>query len=83
MHNIEHTADGVKREMMTWLLKELLPPIEREEIMDLPNFRKSTALCEKIVAVNGLEEQGDRLEKCCDCCEHVADVVERVVMKNG
>ena len=162
MHNIEHTADGVKHEMMTRLLKEFLPPIEREDIMELahtidevtdaiedvlmrmymfnitelrsearefttvivncctalkeivaelPNFRKSTALREKIVAVNGLEEQGDRLytlamrrlyteekepvsviawtamfdrlEKCCDCCEHVADVVERVVMKNG
>ncbi len=162
MHTIEHTADGVKHEMMTQLLKEFLPPIEREDIMELshtidevtdaiedvlmrmymfnitdlrseakeftavivnccaalkdmvaelPNFRKSTTLREKVVAINGLEEQGDRLytlamrrlyteekdpvtviawtamfdrlEKCCDCCEHVADVVERVVMKNG
>lgn len=162
MHNIEHTADGVKHEMMTQLLKEFLPPLEREDIMELshtidevtdaiedvlmrvymfniaqlrsearefttvivnccaalkemlaelPNFRKSTTLRERIVAINGLEEQGDRLytlamrrlyteeqdavsviawttmfdrlEKCCDCCEHVADVVERVVMKNG
>ena len=162
MHTIEHTADGVKHEMMTQLLKEFLPPIEREDIMELshtidevtdaiedvlmrmymfnitelrseakefatvivnccdalkdmvaelPNFRKSTTLRERVVAINGLEEQGDRLytlamrrlyteekdavaviswttmfdrlEKCCDCCEHVADVVERVVMKNG
>lgn len=162
MHTVEHTADGVKHEMMEKLLKEFLPPIEREDIMELantidevtdsiedvllrlymfnisalrdeareftavivnccaamkammaelPNFRKSASLRQKVVDINGLEEQGDRLytvamrrlyteendpvsviawttmfdrlEKCCDCCEHVADVVERVVMKNG
>lgn len=83
----------------------------KEMVAELPNFRKSTTLREHVVAINGLEEQGDRLytlamrrlyteeknavsviswtamfdrlEKCCDCCEHVADVVERVVMKNG
>lgn len=162
MHTIEHSADDVKHEMMTQLLKEFLPPIEREDIMELahtidevtdaiedvllrmymfnitelrseakefttvitncctalkemvvelPNFRKSTTLRERVVAINQMEEEGDRLytqamrrlyteetdaiavtswtamfdclEKCCDCCEHVADVVERVVMKNG
>ena len=162
MHTIEHTADGVKHEMMEKLLKEFLPPIEREDIMELshtidevtdaiedvllrmymfnitelrseareftaviincctalkemmtelPNFRKSATLRERVVAINHMEEEGDRLytvamrrlyteekdavaviawtamfdrlEKCCDCCEHVADVVERVVMKNG
>lgn len=162
MHTVEHAADGVKHEMMEKLLKEFLPPIEREDIMELahtiddvtdsiedvlmrvymfnitelraeakefttvivnccdalkkmvaelPNFRKSAVLRELVVDINGLEEQGDRLytlamrrlyteekdavsviawttmfdrlEKCCDCCEHVADVVERVVMKNG
>lgn len=162
MHAIEHTADGVKHEMMAQLLKEFLPPIEREDIMELshtidevtdaiedvlmrmymfnitelrseakeftsviinccaalkelvaelPNFRKSTVLRERLVTINNMEEEGDRLytlamrrlyteekdaiavvawtamfdrlEKCCDCCEHVADVVERVVMKNG
>ena len=25
----------------------------------------------------------ERMEKCCDACEHVADVVERVIMKNS
>lgn len=162
MHTVEHSADEVKHEMMEKLLKEFLPPIEREDIMELahtiddvtdsiedvlmrvymfnitelraeakefaavivnccdalkkmvaelPNFRKSAVLREQVVDINGLEEQGDRLytlamrrlyteekdavsviawttmfdrlEKCCDCCEHVADVVERVVMKNG
>ncbi len=162
MHTIEHTADGVKHEMMERLVKEFLPPIEREDIMELahsidnltdniedvlrgmymydikalrsevskftdlivrccasltevaaelPNFRKSTKLQPKIVEINGLEEEGDalyveamrrlyteekdavsilawttmynRLEKCCDCCEDVADTVEQVILKNS
>ena len=162
MHKIEHAADGVKHEMMERLMKEFLPPIEREDIVELSHtiddvtdavedvllgmymynittfrpevkeftrlisrccaalkdmaqelhtFRKSTLLKEKIVEVNGLEEEGDRLyteamhrlyteekdavsilswttmydrlEKCCDSCEHVADMVEQVIMKNS
>lgn len=35
MHKIEHTADSVKHEMMERLLKEFLPPIEREDIVEL------------------------------------------------
>ncbi len=162
MHMIEHTADGIKHEMRERLVKEFLPPIEREDIMELShciddvtdsiedvlvgmymygikelrpeakkftelivrccaalqemgrefhNFRKSTILQEKIIEVNGLEENGDRLyteamhrlyteekdavailawttlydrlEKCCDSCEDVADMVEQVVLKNS
>ena len=51
--------------------------------VERPNFRKSATLSERVVSINHMEEEGDRLEKCCDCCEHVADVVEPVVMKNG
>lgn len=162
MHKIEHTADGVKHDMMHCLVKEFLPPIEREDIMELSstiddvtdsiedvllrlymfniralrpdaqdfaavverccaslremtlelhNFKKSSLLREKVIEINHLEEDGDRLyteamrrlytqetdavavaawtevynqlEHCCDCCEDVADVVERVVMKNS
>jgi predicted phosphate transport protein (TIGR00153 family) len=25
----------------------------------------------------------DQLEKCCDCCEHVTDIIEGVIMKNS
>jgi hypothetical protein len=161
MHEIEHTADGVKHTMMHCLVKEFLPPLEREDIMELcnriddvtdciedvllrlymfnitslrpdaaafadvitkccsalesmtrelSNFKKSTSLREKVIEINHLEEEGDRLytqamrrlyteetdaitigawtelynrlEKCCDSCESVADVVERVVLKN-
>ena len=162
MHEIEHAGDMIKHEMMERLMKEFLPPIEREDIVELsrtiddvtdsiedvlrgmymyhittfrsevmefcklilrccaalksmaqemPNFRKSTLLQEKIIEINGLEEEGDRLyteamrhlytaekdpltiiswttmydrlEKCCDCCEDVADMVEQVIMKNS
>ncbi len=162
MHAIEHTADGVKHEMRERLIKEFLPPIEREDIMELshtiddvtdaiedilcgmymynitelredartfadiitrccaamtemmaefPNYKKSAALQRKIVEINGLEEEGDRLyvealhrlyaketdavkiiawtklydrlEKVCDACEDVADLVEQFIMKNS
>lgn len=112
MHRIEHTADGVKHEMMERLMKEFLPPIEREDIVslshaiddvvdtvedvlqamymynitsfrsevkeftsiisrsckamtemgnELHNFRKSALLKEKIIEINALEEEADRL----------------------
>lgn len=162
MHKIEHTADEVKHEMMEQLMKEFLPPIEREDIVELSHaiddvvdavedillgiymynitafraevkeftdiisrsckamqemgnefydFRKSTILKDKIVELNALEEEADRLyteaihrlyieekdslyilvwttmykclEKCCDSCEEVADMVEQIVMKNS
>lgn len=162
MHKIEHTADGVKHEMMERLMKEFLPPIEREDIVELAhtiddvtdsiedvmlgiymyniteirsdvkefaelitrccdalkivsqelhNYRKSTLLIPKIAEINSLEEEGDRLyteathrlyveekdpvailvwtniydrlEKCCDNCEKVMDLVELVIMKNS
>lgn len=162
MHAIEHTADGVKHEMMERLVKEFLPPIEREDIVELahtidevcdliedviqriymynitelrgevkefaklitgccadlkemsielPNYRKSTSLGEKIKEINSWEEEGDylymeatrrlyseekdpiavfawtniydRLEKCCDGCEKVADTVELIILKNS
>ena len=162
MHAVEHSADMVKHDMMERLVKEFLPPIEREDIVELShtidevtdciedvlqrmymfniielrsdaakfteviadcaealkdmmselhNFKKSTVLREKIIQINNLEEAGDRLyaeamhnlytnekdpiaviswtaiyerfEKCCDACEHVADMVEQIALKNS
>ena len=161
MHRIEHSADERKHEMMACLHKEFLPPIEREDIMEMAstiddvtdniedvllrlymfnitqlrpdvmdfadviqrlcdtlkrmtgemhNFRKSALLRELVIEVKHMEEEGDRLytetmrrlysegadpvtvvswttlynqlEKCCDRCEDVADVMERIIMKN-
>ena len=75
------------------------------------NFKKSQTIHNLIVAINDLEEDGDKLytkgirnlftsskdpielmtwkdtfeyfEKCCDACEHAANVVESVIMENS
>lgn len=162
MHEIEHSADLAKHDIMNNLVKEFLPPIEREDIttlsqeiddvtdsvedvllfinmfniksirpevlkftklistcchsmhealVEFQNFRNSKTLHSKIVEINRLEEEGDglymdmmrnlyastkdpielmtwteilhRLEKCCDNCEDVADIIEQIVMKNS
>ncbi|MDO4733577.1 MAG: DUF47 family protein, partial [Bacillota bacterium] len=112
VHSIEHTADGVRHELMERLMKEFLPPIEREDIVELSRaidgvvdsiedvlqglymynvmafrpevkelgevifrscqamkdmvaelhrFHKSTLMREKIIEINALEEEADRL----------------------
>lgn len=161
-HHIEHSADHAKHDIMNRLLKEFLPPIEREDITTLTqeidnvtdavediliyidmfniknirpeilkftdlivtcckamdealeefkNFKKSAKLHDKIIEINHLEEDGDalyvttmrnlyktctdpielmswtevlhKLEKCCDSCEDVANMIESIVMKNS
>ncbi len=160
-HNIEHNADLAKHEITNHLVKEFLPPIEREDITSLAqeiddvtdavedvliyidmfniqsirpevlkftqlivtccqamdealeefkNFHGSKKLRDKVIEINHLEEEGDklyvdsmrnmyhtskdpielmcwteilhRLEKCCDKCEDVANIIESIVMKN-
>jgi len=50
MHKIEHTADLEKHDMMKNLLKEFLPPIEREDIIQLAEQIDSATDCiEEIV----------------------------------
>lgn len=112
LHEVEHEADQKKHRLLEKLLKEFLPPIEREDIMmlinriddvtddldevlrnlymynvhvlrpevlkfadllcrccqavkemmeEFPEFRKSAVLKEKIIEINHLEEEGDRL----------------------
>lgn len=162
MHNFEHTADIAKHDLLNRLIKEFLPPIEREDIISISqkiddvtdaiedvlicinifnvqtirpeilqftqlivdccksmdvaltefeNFKKSKRLHSEIIEINRLEEEGDalyvsgvrnlyrtskdpielmvwteifnRLEKCCDACEDVANDIENIVMKNS
>lgn len=82
-----------------------------DTLQDFADFRKSKTLNEKLIAINTLEEEADKLflhsmhtlhaesdsaleiiawreiytfmEKCADACEHVADVIEEIVMKNS
>ncbi len=162
VHKIEHEADEAQQKMMNQLAKEFLPPIEREDIVQLghaidnvvnaiedilrglymydvqqlrpeaisfvdliaqccngliavgrefPNFRRSSALPGKLAEIKRIEEEADRLyvtavhrlyqqendaiqvmawtilfdrlEKCCDCCEELAHLMEQVVLKNS
>jgi len=162
MHKIENEEDGLKHAMMRRLTKEFIPPIDREDIIEMandmddvtdkiedilihihmynvqkmrpealtyadiivrscstlqkavkefPNFRRSLTLSDMIIEINTIEEEGDRLyidavrdlfkherdpikitawsklfdlmEDCCDACEHVANVMESVMMKNA
>ena len=82
-----------------------------DTLREFAEFRKSPTLNEKLIAINTLEEEADKLfissmhalhtesgsaleiiawreiytymEKCADACEHVADVIEEIVMKNS
>ena len=162
LHEIEHSADMKKHDVLDRLAKEFLPPIEREDIVSLSqnidnitdkvedvmlrvymnnvqeiepgalkmtdvvirccqavremmtefkDFKRSKNLKNLIIHINDLEEESDKLfmqnvrdlytqsedpiriiawrdiyiylERCADACEHVADVVESVVMKNS
>lgn len=162
LHTIEHEADKVNHDMMERLVKEFLPPIEREDLIALgseldnitdcvedvfrkiymynvtvlrgdlekhtthivlmcekiselmkefKNYKKSSKIKDMIIEINRLESDGDkiyedstrklfiekndaidtfiwadiyrRLELCYDACEHAADVVEIVIMKNS
>ncbi len=161
-HDIEHSADNAKHDIMNRLLKEFLPPIESEDITSLTqeiddvtdsledvlifvdmfniqtirpealkftellvsctkamdealeefkNWKSSKKLHDYIIEVNRLEEIGDslyidimrnlyqtskdpielmtwteilqRLERCADNCEDVANIIETIVMKNS
>jgi uncharacterized protein Yka (UPF0111/DUF47 family) len=107
MYNIQSVLPGAM-EMVSVAVKCCY---KLHEVMtEFADFRRSKTIQEKIVELNHLEEQSDRLylqavhtlyvkhadpgetagwteiynclEKCCDTCEHVADVVEGVIMKN-
>lgn len=80
-------------------------------IGELPQFKRSRTLRERVFGINKIEQEADRLfvesmralhtsgtdplmvfawhelyaylEKCTDDCEHTADVVDRIVMKNS
>ena len=162
MHEIEHSGDAKKHEMLDRLSKEFIPPIEREDIVSLSQnidnvtdkvedvmlrvymnnvheiepdalamadvvirccdavrellvefreFKKSKKIKDLVIRINDFEEEADKLfmnsmrklyaasedpiriiawrdiyiylERCADACEHVADVVESVIMKNS
>lgn len=162
MHDLENKADEKLHDMRSYLLKDFLPPIDREDIILIAhrlddiedeideilinfnilniftireeaiefsrliveatnkvqetlkvfeNIKKKDIIKEKIISINNLEEQGDKLyekamknlystgidtlevvkwstifrcfEDAMDACEHLADCIIDVVMKNS
>ena len=114
IHEIEHAADLKKHDMMSQLLREFLPPIDREDIVNIShvldeivdlieevvlslymndiqkcrsdvqpmvaliakqceelrklmaefeNYKKSDKLMDSIIAINTMEEEGDKLHR--------------------
>ena len=126
-HTIDEVCDLIEDVVLRiymYNIKELRPDVKdfakliarccadlKEMSVELPNYRKSVSLIEKIKEVNSWEEEGDRLyveatrrlyseekdpvavfawtniydrlEKCCDGCEKVADTVELIILKNS
>ena len=162
LHAVEHAADKQKHQLMGFLAKDFITPIDREDIMNMvgeldevvdeiediiikiymfniksirpdalefarilaqccqetrnilkefKNYKKSKTIAQSIIELNRLEEIGDALymravrnlyekggdplevmawttvygtmEKCCDACEHTANVVEEIILKNS
>ena len=162
VHKLENDADKALRRMRNYLVKDFLPPIDREDIIlighelddiedhideilinlniyhiekireemfelieilmqscesvklaleEFKNSKKFDIVKEKTMEINGLEEKGDKifekamkrlystendsleiarwtemfkgLENAIDSCEHLADSIEDVIMKNS
>ena len=96
MHAVEHAADEKKHEMLNVLARAFITPIEREDILLLSQelddvtdaiedvlLRLYMTCREEAVELMTWREIYDRMEKCCDACEHVANAVEGVIMKNS
>jgi uncharacterized protein len=108
MYNIQDVPDEAKQ--MCAIIEKCCRAL-REALREFANFKKSRVINSRIIEVNRLEEDCDRiyiegnrklyttctepmtvyawastftrLEKCCDSCEHVADAMERIIMKNS
>ena len=162
VHELEHKGDEINHEVFSKAAVDFMPPIDREDIVELAhalddvldciedvvahmymydihvlpedaikfanfikssckaldkavaelrNFKKSKKFKQLIVDINAYEEEADdlykhasrhlhtkenqdvmhvlvwsriyeRMEKCCDACEHAADIVSTIILKN-
>lgn len=84
IHEIEHRADGKKHEMLDRLAKEFIPPIEREDIVELSqNIDTMTDQVEdvlmRIYMGNVREIEPDALDMTdvvIRCCEKVRELLK-------
>ena len=83
IHEVEHSADAKKHEMLDHLAKEFLPPIEREDIVSLSqNIDNMTDKIEDVmlrVYMNNVQDIESNALKMTDvvieCCDAVRDLL--------
>ena len=93
IHEIERQADEERHELNDMLIKAFITPIEREDIAALSHDLDEVTdkiedvlihIEEKdVLQIIAWREIYDYMEKCADACEHAADVIGSVVMKNS
>jgi len=74
MHEIEHAADVKKHEMMKCLLKEFLPPIDREDIMSISHLLDN--ICDSIEEVVLLLYMNN-IQKCRPDIYEISEIIVR------
>ena len=87
LHEIEHSADEKKHDIMDHLAKEFIPPIEREDIVSLSqNIDNVTDKVEDIllrVYMNNVSRIGEdalaMMDVVVQCCEAVRELLEENV----
>ncbi len=82
MHQIEHKADIKKHNLMSYLLKDFIPPIEREDIIELCHKIDNVIDNIEEILINfymlnikylkpEISEYFDLLSKCCNTCSNL------------
>lgn len=83
MHRLEHEADRAKHEMMDFLLKDFLPPIEREDITNIAHridnvtdYIEEVLINLDICNVDSIEEDSIKCaELLVECCNNVKELL--------
>lgn len=85
MHTLEHEADEAKHEMTNFLLKDFLPPIEREDIINIAHrIDNITDLTEEVLIsldifnVDYIEKNAiECAELLCKCCNSLRELLSK------
>ncbi len=84
MHELEHACDGVKHELTTALIKDFLPPIDREDLFTLSHITDNlTDTVESIVTFFYMadiqklrDDTAEFTALVVECCDNVVKMLE-------
>lgn len=79
---LEEFADFKKSKNLHQLLIDINTQEEEGDLLYIDSMRKLHEECKDAIEIIAWREIYNYLEKCCDACEHVADAVESVILKN-